>query len=79
LDGRRPDKRSAYLAGLFESLRAPGYGSPRPDGPSLDLSTWREDPWVFITRAEAVFPDESPTVEVDGIRPLYHGQSAPTP
>jgi hypothetical protein len=65
-----------YMAMLFERAQVAPFGSPRPDGPSFDLSTWREDPWAFITRAEAVFLDESPTITAIPALPALPGPPA---
>jgi hypothetical protein len=59
-----------YMVTLFEREQVPPVGSPRPDGPSVDLSTWREDPWAFITRAEEVFPGERPAITTTGVPAL---------
>jgi hypothetical protein len=59
-----------YMATLFERAQVPPYGSPRPDGPSMDLSTWREDPWAFITRAKEVFSGERPAITTTGVPAL---------
>jgi hypothetical protein len=58
------------IATVFESVQAPAYGSPQPDGPSIDLSTWREDPWAFITRAKEVFSGERPAITTTGVPAL---------
>jgi hypothetical protein len=59
-----------YMAMLFERAQVPAYGSPRPDGPSFDLSRWREDPWAFITRALVVFDGEAPAITTTGVPAL---------